>query len=1360
MGTRHSITHCLILLALLSMGLGCNSDSGVDEIVQAATVMVPSDKGNESLVFQLSDRDFGITLLGSTTTEKRINLSNASGFNLYFSPITQESSHFEITSSTCPTSPNPFPPEKDCDLNVVFKPTEAGNLSTSIVVSFGTSIPERNSSASVVLTGVGASPIVFDGIDRIIEVTTTSLQLKWNAVENASNFVVYRVESDESLLPVATAEGSATGITITGLSPSTPYRFRVNGYDNYGGMDENTKVVEATTDDLGVFEPPNLSGGTEGATLLTNLDCHDAEFNSSTLSILQQSDSVAGAAGGAGCTIENSYQLQCVVPYKSSHDAWSAQVEVQCLINGSTLKQTVSLTLNDSNRAPRLAPVASYLASYPTNSAILAGLSTISLDFNGVTAAPTYTSLGDTDEDGDSLTYSCKYQPGTAQGDVQGAFVTDCAGVPNASYSFNTSTGAFIWQPRYADGNKHFAFQITATENGVAPALSASTSFIAKVNFAGSPMLTFSPSNLNFGTVASGATAQLSTTVTNASQTVAVIAGALSGIATPFSLVSHDCNGSLLPAQTCQITLQYAPTTSESQSGSGVLTYGSETGVTDATSSLPLIGYTSPAAPSNFHAVADAGGTSFTLSWSDNSSVESGLEIQRCDGAACATVFTAATTLTISTASTTSVGWAGLTEGNVYRFRIRAVRGATSSAWVTDDTQVLFGGITTVSNPISDSVTLNWTSIANAGTYVVTNVITGTPVVISNVSGPASSVQLTGLTALTLYKFRVNVVRGDGIGDTNVDDRNTTTSDATAVHLGWAHVQALGARVAAVQVPSDDPLRALDASARVTLTWNAMTVGGGSLQYYAIYRATSSSGQDFAAAPVGTTVNGSTTTYTDTTVTGKTTYYYVVRPVIAGAAVATLAADSEIKVMVPPDNMALVHRWMANQEICGLMGRTSDRANNYRCPYTGPTSVNDNGTYYYDFSKHLFVDRFEGGCNYTYSASGNKCGNAYGCIGRVPDSVVTAGSLPHSPPAAVLAAANTGDVYYDRYAAACWIKSAGIWKLADNATLSDTEQALVYSNAPGLPPIPRIFSTPSAQLCASTNITPFGTKRLPSRREHVVYGAWDSSLSDAQITALEYTAGTSLNTTGRCHTSYAAGHGLTFEDAEYPSSTTDINKMDALPGTGSAALPPGSVAGPTMSYNDNGWKAVRTGSYATRNCVSRYGVQDAVGNMPDQVADSYIKTVGGYNDGDITFTTNYRNGAERISSDLTDKKTDGTSLGNIGGATNGSGIKTFATIARFLPAIGFPVETTDPAGLDSIPVNASGAVGSFDPARFHGDNLSFWTWFAASGELEGGGGYYLHNGTTAGRWSVAATSTGVDTIFSAQRGFRCVLDAE
>lgn len=81
---------------------------------------------------------------------------------------------------------------------------------------------------------------------------------------------------------------------------------------------------------------------------------------------------------------------------------------------------------------------------------------------------------------------------------------------------------------------------------------------------------------------------------------------------------------------------------------------------------------------------------------------------------------------------------------------------------------------------------------------------------------------------------------------------------------------------------------------------------------------------------------------------------------------------NEIKVILPPDNMALVHRWMSNRQACNELerGASIDKMANYTCAFNGfgakakgfpwnPTNT------VVDLGGHMLIDRFELGCNFT-----------------------------------------------------------------------------------------------------------------------------------------------------------------------------------------------------------------------------------------------------------------------------------------------------------------------------------------------------------------------------------------------------------
>ena len=109
-------------------------------------------------------------------------------------------------------------------------------------------------------------------------------------------------------------------------------------------------------------------------------------------------------------------------------------------------------------------------------------------------------------------------------------------------------------------------------------------------------------------------------------------------------------------------------------------------------------------------------------------------------------------------------------------------------------------------------------------------------------------------------------------------------------------------------------------------------------------------------------------------------YYYRVELYLAdkhidyGSASAQIAAnDIILRVVLPPKNMAFMHRWMANKQMCEEMKKTPDRNNNYRCAYDGLGSVYIDGAYYYDMKGDVFTDRFMLSCPFSRGDSDYKC---------------------------------------------------------------------------------------------------------------------------------------------------------------------------------------------------------------------------------------------------------------------------------------------------------------------------------------------------------------------------------------------------
>ena len=432
----------------------------------------------------------------------------------------------------------------------------------------------------------------------------------------------------------------------------------------------------------------------------------------------------------------------------------------------------------------------------------------------------------------------------------------------------------------------------------------------------------------------------------------------------------------------------------------------------------------------------------------------------------------------------------------------------------------------------------------------------------------------------------------DQNGGVNTYSFDVEVRAISAVHNGWENVKSLGSA-------TDSEANTI-ATAYVELEWNEMAMYGGTPSAYNIYRAEGPDLTDFNfATPIATVLAAEVSTtgsYTDGTVTDGTMYWYVVAPVDNNSTPAYTmpqGLDSIIRVVVPPTNMALVHRWIGNKEMCTMMGETPDRTQNYRCPYYGPEDILDGTDHYFDLTTDVVVDQFEAGCNYAKAGSG-ECtdgANPEGCIAIGPPI----GTANYS--------ASAGSLYWDRAAGECHIYNGTAWEnlntteynggtmttgMVDNGTIDwgDT----VFNQA-HLPPLNRVSQSQASSFCADgnddftlTNDPNASTYRrqLPKRMHQIIATAWPTATISVSAT---YEGGANLDTTFYCNTNL--GDGLTYTSDQVPPSEL----IDTLPATDASTV-----------------KMVRTGSTATSACKSRYGIQDMIGNVKEWSIEQFTCT--------------------------------------------------------------------------------------------------------------------------------------------------------
>lgn len=537
----------------------------------------------------------------------------------------------------------------------------------------------------------------------------------------------------------------------------------------------------------------------------------------------------------------------------------------------------------------------------------------------------------------------------------------------------------------------------------------------------------------------------------------------------------------------------------------------------------------------------------------------------------------------------------------------------------------------------------------------------------------------------------------------------------SATFPGWTGVKALGPLVPA---PAATDLTA-NANGLVRLRWNATLVsassGTATAASYNVYRSLSAQSETFTS-PLQTGVSAEAREYTDATASAGQTYYYNIAPVVSGQVVVPeMAVDREIRVIIPPENMVLLHRRMVNQEICSLMGKISDRENHSRCEFTGPGG---NGTHF-DQGADLFVDRYELGCN--YSSTAGKCGSANGCIGilTTPNAAVTG---------------DGGDIYYSRRTGACFLNTAAsgatgtAWVAGNSAT--SAQRQLMGSSRPGLPPLVSLVQAAANDACSGLTAAGYaGTKRLLRRKELIALGAWEPTQTDAEIDTLEN--GINLDSTAHCNSNYASPQGMTTTDLSATNPTLAYDNSAFPAGVNRDTLP-GCRFGDCASTAST-FRSLRTGSLSTRNCVSRYGAQDVVGNVLEWASDQILcdgSTCAGLASG--------ANPIDATNDDFAGVQFDGSQGPAVAGL--------FSSWSRIQFPLAVPIVNPSFVG-DGIVARTA--------AKLYGDNVWLNTAASARGLLNGGS---YGTSDLGGRFSLglANAPTWTFNFF----GSRCAISAE
>jgi len=383
------------------------------------------------------------------------------------------------------------------------------------------------------------------------------------------------------------------------------------------------------------------------------------------------------------------------------------------------------------------------------------------------------------------------------------------------------------------------------------------------------------------------------------------------------------------------------------------------------------------------------------------------------------------------------------------------------------------------------------------------------------------------------------------------------------------------------------------------------------------------------------------------------------------------SSNAILSVIVPPPNMAFIHRYMFNKHQCRKIDRNIhhgkhafpdaafdrvinydansltayqvrgargalfntptnknyDIAKNYQCEYNGVGSTRDEttGNFVFDIGKSFLVDRFEVGAKIGLNACDidGSDGGPYNCVAEYLSYRYEAYAntifyeLGHVNE---YHATYYYDAYFDR--ADIWVNTSadGIastaWTYLDNPAFSISQftniSNQIFSNQAYLPPA-RIATYEKAKAyCNNRTININGNNyigRLGSRQEYIVMGDWHEQA--APLDLIDSTLIRNLTGSGKDK------YGCNTADGDKGAQYNPVPYQDLAVSGGPTDITKNNY--PTRNDPVNyAAHLLRTGSYSNNTehsshlCFSKFGLQDFVGNEVEMTDDWFINSGSGW----------------------------------------------------------------------------------------------------------------------------------------------------
>lgn len=239
----------IIKLILVSSTLvGCTGSKKVDLLGTPISDAFGAN-GNSALSISPIATSFGVQHVASSSAAKTITITNVAQAPVFITSLgAQTNIHFSVVSSTCPLTPQFLGANQSCSINVLFTPQTTGLLEWSFNAVFGQSPGDTQYQTLASIKGIGATNVSFGGVTSINQIRAKSVNLNWTDVPGENGFFIFQVDLVTSALQyLGSAPPLSTSYSVTGLTPSTSYKFRVQAVDFFGNPDSNTVNAAVTT---------------------------------------------------------------------------------------------------------------------------------------------------------------------------------------------------------------------------------------------------------------------------------------------------------------------------------------------------------------------------------------------------------------------------------------------------------------------------------------------------------------------------------------------------------------------------------------------------------------------------------------------------------------------------------------------------------------------------------------------------------------------------------------------------------------------------------------------------------------------------------------------------------------------------------------------------------------------------------------------------------------------------------------------------------------------------------------------------------------------------------------------------------